>query len=326
MPFREFRSLACSSPYATPTHRDVEHLEKKYWSTINTGRPLYGANVNGTLTTSTTGWNIAQLDSMLSRVLSSENVKIPGVNTPYLYYGMWRATFAWHVEDVDLYSINYVHFGAPKFWYVIPPAYARRFEAFVSEYFRADFVHCNCFLRHKCVLIHPSILEKAGIPTRKIVQNAGEFMINFPYAYHSGFNMGLNVAESTNFALPRWINYGKKAKLCHCWDDTVKICMDPFVRFYQPHLYVDWMKGIDRTPHPLDEYDGLRSTRAAQCTSTPQSKVISKALVPISNSRKSSGDPVLSGPDLNTYLEETAPFEIGDLNNLDVRFVAKSKT
>jgi hypothetical protein len=52
---------------------------------------------------------------MLSGVKGQEDV-IPGINNSYLYFGMWAATFSWHVEDMDLYATNYLHYGAPKTW------------------------------------------------------------------------------------------------------------------------------------------------------------------------------------------------------------------
>jgi hypothetical protein len=50
----------------------------------------------------------------------------------------------------------------------------------------------------------------------QITQEAGEIMITFPYGYHAGFNHGFNCAESTNFATPRWVEYGKRASQCSC--------------------------------------------------------------------------------------------------------------
>ena len=64
-------------------------------------------------------WNVTHLPSALTRFLAIERDNLPGINTLYLYFGMWRAMCAWHVEDMDLFSINYIHFGAPKFWFAI---------------------------------------------------------------------------------------------------------------------------------------------------------------------------------------------------------------
>ena len=61
-------------------------------------------------------WNVNNLGTILDDLSTEYGAKIQGVNTAYLYYGMWKASFAWHTEDMDLYSINYLHFGAPKQW------------------------------------------------------------------------------------------------------------------------------------------------------------------------------------------------------------------
>ncbi|KAK2106599.1 Lysine-specific demethylase 4A [Saguinus oedipus] len=61
-------------------------------------------------------WNIGRLRTILDLVEKESGITIEGVNTPYLYFGMWKTSFAWHTEDMDLYSINYLHFGEPKSW------------------------------------------------------------------------------------------------------------------------------------------------------------------------------------------------------------------
>lgn len=90
---------------------------------------MYGADISGTLTDEKQeSWNINKLGSILDFVSNDYGIKIEGVNTAYLYFGMWKTTFAWHTEDMDLYSINFIHFGAPKTWYAIPTEHGKRLE------------------------------------------------------------------------------------------------------------------------------------------------------------------------------------------------------
>ncbi|XP_053429065.1 lysine-specific demethylase 4C isoform X1 [Nycticebus coucang] len=246
MTVKEFRQLANSGKYCTPRYLDYEDLERKYWKNLTFVAPIYGADINGSIyDEGVDEWNIARLNTILDVVEEECGISIEGVNTPYLYFGMWKTTFAWHTEDMDLYSINYLHFGEPKSWYAIPPEHGKRLERLAQGFFPSSSQGCDAFLRHKMTLISPSVLKKYGIPFDKITQEAGEFMITFPYGYHAGFNHGFNCAESTNFATVRWIDYGKVAKLCTCRKDMVKISMDIFVRKFQPDRYQLWKQGKD---------------------------------------------------------------------------------
>uniref|UniRef100_A0A674PNZ9 Lysine-specific demethylase 4B n=1 Tax=Takifugu rubripes TaxID=31033 RepID=A0A674PNZ9_TAKRU len=246
---QEFRRLANSDMYCTPRYLNYEDLERKYWKNLTFVSPIYGADVSGSLyDEGVEEWNIGHLNSILDVIEEDCGVSIQGVNTPYLYFGMWKTTFSWHTEDMDLYSINYLHFGEPKSWYAIPPEHGKRLERLAAGFFPNSSKVCEAFLRHKMTLISPSILKKYGIPFDKITQETGEFMITFPYGYHAGFNHGFNCAESTNFATVRWIDYGKVATQCTCSKDMVKISMEPFVKLFQPDRYATWMQGKDSMP------------------------------------------------------------------------------
>ncbi|XP_049541544.1 probable lysine-specific demethylase 4B [Anopheles darlingi] len=250
---KQFAELASTERYATPKHFDFEDLERKYWKNVTYVAPIYGADVCGSITDKDCNiWNINRLGTILDYVNEDYGISIEGVNTAYLYFGMWKTTFAWHTEDMDLYSINYLHFGAPKTWYAVPPEHGSRLEKLAKSLFPASYKTCPAFLRHKMTLISPQILRQHNIPFDKITQEENEIMITFPYGYHAGFNHGFNCAESTNFASPRWIEYGKRATQCYCRSDMVKISMDTFVKRFQPERYEAWMDGTDFGPHPED--------------------------------------------------------------------------
>ena len=108
----DYFKMAHSDRYKTPRHDSYDDLEKLYWKSLTYGPPVYGADVSNAISDpDLTVWNISKLDSILKHVAEDLEEKIMGVNTPYLYFGMWKATFSWHVEDMDLYAINMVHHG-----------------------------------------------------------------------------------------------------------------------------------------------------------------------------------------------------------------------
>lgn len=136
------------------------------------------------------------------------------------------------------------------FCHSIPTEYGPRLERLAHNNFQSFAKECPAFLRHKMTMLSPTILKNNSIPFNKIVQEAGEFMVTFPFGYHAGFNHGYNAAESTNFASPRWVEYGKRASHCYCRPDMVNIDMKTFVRRFQPDRYNSWLAGKDYGCHP----------------------------------------------------------------------------
>ena len=115
--------------HRTPVHSDYDDLERKFWKNIAFNYPIYGADISGSLYDADQKvWNINCLGTILDQIKNEIGVRIEGVNTAYLYFGMWKSLFPWHTEDMDLYSINYLHYGAPKSWYAVPPEHGCRLE------------------------------------------------------------------------------------------------------------------------------------------------------------------------------------------------------
>jgi hypothetical protein len=209
------------------TPERCEQLEKVYWKGLTYAEPMYGADMLGSIfDDSLKCWNVAHLPN----VLDNMDVKLPGVNDAYLYAGLWKATFAWHLEDQDLYSINYLHFGAPKQWYSIPQGDKARFEAVVRDLFTDEYKNCPDFLRHKTFLVSPQYLESKGVTVNKVVHYEREFMITYPYGYHAGMNYGYNLAESVNFAIEEWFEFGLKTSKCLCVSDAVAIDVEALMK------------------------------------------------------------------------------------------------
>ena len=194
---------------------------------------------------------LIRLTIIYSDSLKDQN--IPGVTDPYVYVGSWKTMFCWHKEDMDLASINYLHYGKPKFWYGIDIRDSLKFESFLHSKLKDNYSKCSEFIRHKSTLVNPYELRKEGIRLVKMRHEAGEFMVQKAAAYHAGFNFGFNIAEAVNFALTDWFDIGNKAKVCSCVPFSVKINMRSIYkdRGLNPEKYLEEWQYPEESPYPI---------------------------------------------------------------------------
>ncbi|XP_027623670.1 lysine-specific demethylase 5C isoform X2 [Tupaia chinensis] len=156
------------------------------------------------------GWNLNVMPVLDQSVLCHINADISGMKVPWLYVGMVFSAFCWHIEDHWSYSINYLHWGEPKTWYGVPSLAAEHLEE-VMKMLTPELFESQPDLLHQLVtLMNPNTLMSHGVPVVRTNQCAGEFVITFPRAYHSGFNQGYNFAEAVNFCTADWLPAGRQ--------------------------------------------------------------------------------------------------------------------
>jgi len=210
----------------------VELIEKEFWRLVSSMEDAvaveYGADLHTNQGTSgfptiknprllksdyeyvEHPWNLNNLPVLEGSVFKYINSAIDGMVVPWNYIGMLFSTFCWHNEDHWSYSVNYLHYGEPKFWYGVPGDKAELLEEAMKSVAPELFKLQPDLLHQLVTICNPNVLEKLGVPIYTVEQEAGDFVVTFPRAYHAGFNCGLNFAEAVNFASEDWLTIGRK--------------------------------------------------------------------------------------------------------------------
>lgn len=186
----EYANDVPGSGFAAPKQSRRHKKRRRESDQVEEGEKGSGWQLSGS------PWNlqaIARAPGSLTRFMPDD---VPGVTSPMVYIGMLFSWFAWHVEDHELHSLNFLHTGAPKTWYAVPGDRASeleevirvhgyggnpdrlgicRFLMFVICMFRLRFSRFNKFqllihaaslavLGEKTTLMSPDVLVARGVP------------------------------------------------------------------------------------------------------------------------------------------------------------------
>ncbi|KAK7927896.1 hypothetical protein PG985_004894 [Apiospora marii] len=134
--------------------------------------------------------------------LGTTRHRLAGMHSVAKFEGMPGAPFCWHIEHCGTCSFNYMYSGE-KEWHVIPPASRRETESVFRALplSKAAQTTCPQFIRHDAIFGTEGL---AHIPMRTFRQFAGEIVVVFPDAYHSGHTVAYSIADARNYADDKW--------------------------------------------------------------------------------------------------------------------------
>ncbi|KAE8713904.1 putative lysine-specific demethylase ELF6 [Hibiscus syriacus] len=257
-----------STTLSTMVSDENSHSKRK---NVNAGTDMEGT---AGWKLSNSPWNlqvIARSAGSLTRFMPDD---IPGVTSPMVYIGMLFSWFAWHVEDHELHSMNFLHTGSSKTWYAVPGDHAFAFEEVIrTEGYggNIDRLAALSLLGEKTTLLSPELIVASGIPCCRLIQNPGEFVVTFPRAYHVGFSHGFNCGEAANFGTPQWLQVAKEAAVRRAAMNYLPMLS------HQQLLYLLTMSFLSRIPRSL--LPGARSSRLRDRLKEEREVLLKKAFI-----------------------------------------------
>lgn len=215
MSYKRFKELVLKNE---EPGKSIEQYEDQAWRQLqeNNGKSIYA--IDNALSLFNKKCNLMNLNrfTRAESIIHQGNDWLMGIHKPFLYVGSHITYFGFHLEDADLSSINYLHQGASKVWYIVPTSEHTKLEQLAQKFVKSVGTTCSKFIRHKALMISPATLKRNKIRFSRVVQNPNEFIISFSGGYHSGFNCGINKAEAINFATQKWLKCFLQFTPCDC--------------------------------------------------------------------------------------------------------------
>lgn len=178
MTYAEFKEIAEGIENRENQEPSKDKASRRLKLSRETKRPIYCILENATRFSETSEmWNLSKFSGKESIIHALDKDEwFSGIQTSFTYLGMLGTTFAWHQEDRNFFSINYLHYGANKVWHSVAPQHATLLvNALQTEVNKlspsvrkALGLDCNLIIRHKCTHADPSFLRKHRIPFGKV--------------------------------------------------------------------------------------------------------------------------------------------------------------
>lgn len=201
--------------YFRKSPSDAE-IESEFWKTVSEGSRHVvvqaGIAVGTAFPTakdssySRHAWNLNVLGHSVKSVLHS--VAVPGVTVPELHIGMLFASQCWSMDPQMLPSIYYVHTGAKKVVYAIPPTHALKFEDVVKKKHPSAWHNKVPAVIPDTCMMPISVLVQNNVSVCRLVMEPGRFLVVFPGTYTASLCCGYSISEKINFARAEWLPLG----------------------------------------------------------------------------------------------------------------------